>query len=63
MFMTYTCKEFPFTTSIYGCFDDSCLSAILYLMTITNDLCYRTLYKHGKMIARQQIYNGVSYER
>lgn len=63
MFIQYTCKQYPFTTSIYGGFEDSSLSELLYLMTVTSDMCYRTLYKHGKMIARQQIYNGVSYER
>lgn len=63
MFVQYTLKKYPFTTSIFGGFEDSSLSEILYIITYIDDECYRTLYKHGKMIARQQIYNGVSYGR
>lgn len=63
MYIQYTYKKFPFTKSIYN-FEDCSLLTILYLLKTTDDdLCYRTVYKNGNMIARQQIYNGVSYER
>ena len=62
MYIQYTLKKKPFTVSIYN-FDSSFLSVLYLIKTTDDDMNYRTIYKHGKMIARQQIYNGVSYER
>lgn len=61
-YMQYTLKRKPFTVSIYP-FDSDFLSILYLIKTTDDDCCYRTVYKHGDVIARQQIYNGVSYER
>lgn len=63
MFIKYTYKKFPFQISIYNFGDCSLLEILHLLITTEVDMSYRTVYKNGNMIARQQIYNGVSYER
>lgn len=60
--MQYTLKTKPFTVSVYT-FDSSFLSILYLIKTTDDDNNYRTVYKNGSMIARQQIYNGLSYER
>lgn len=61
-YIQYSFKKEPFTVSIYP-FDSSFLSILYLLKTTDDDMNYRTVYKNGSMIARQKIYNGVSYER
>ena len=62
-YVKYTLKKFPFSESVFPFKSCSFLTFLYLIKTTDDDSSYRTVYKHGKMIARQRIYNGVSYER
>lgn len=60
-YMKYTLKKKPYTVTIFP-FDSKFISILYIILTSTDSDNFREVFKNGKMIVRQQIYNGVSYE-